>query len=203
MDMTRNKIVSLKLVQVTEVKNSNAMELEGLKHCLSEIGRPAQFETICLVTDQHPQVQKYIREHQSWITHFYDRWHVCKRVAKKLLALAARKGCELVGEWIRGIKNHIHWSAKSSNGDGELAVAKWLSIQNHLINKHRHQDSRFPRCEHGHLRRKWFKPGTAPYDGLCDIITDARLLMAIRKLSPHAQTSTLEVSHSAVNQFAP
>lgn len=52
------------------------MELEGLKRSLAlltEYSLPLD----CIVTDRHPQVQKYLRE-QTDITHYYDVWHIEK-----------------------------------------------------------------------------------------------------------------------------
>ena len=31
-----------------------------------------------IVTDRHPQIQKYIRESMLGILHYYDVWHVAK-----------------------------------------------------------------------------------------------------------------------------
>ena len=53
------------------------MEKEGLIRTLSclegeEIGITA------IVTDRHPQIQKYLRENYPDISHYYDVWHVAK-----------------------------------------------------------------------------------------------------------------------------
>ena len=57
-------------------------------------------------------------------------------VHKKLEAVGKKKGCEKVKLWSRSISNHMYWCAASSNGNGELVKAKWLSILNHVSNIH-------------------------------------------------------------------
>lgn len=56
----------------------------------------------------------------------------------------------------------MHWCAVSSKGNGELAVARWLSILNHLIDVHHHDTPLHPACLHGPLEREWFTPGKHP-----------------------------------------
>jgi len=51
LDIDDSKILDIKLVQVTEVNNSNAMELEGLRRCLTFL---LQFLNISnITTDRH------------------------------------------------------------------------------------------------------------------------------------------------------
>ena len=56
---------------------------------------------------------------------------------KKVKALAKQKDCELVGKWEQSMINHMYWCVVSTpNGDGDMMVAKWLSLENHIHNKH-------------------------------------------------------------------
>ena len=51
------------------------MEKEGLKRSLTLLG--ARGVTLhCIVTDRHPQIQKFLRENN--ITQFYDVWQMEK-----------------------------------------------------------------------------------------------------------------------------
>ncbi len=51
---------------------ANHMEKEGLKRCL-DLLESNGVEVDYIVTDRHPQIQKYLRERS--ITQFYDVWH--------------------------------------------------------------------------------------------------------------------------------
>ena len=56
---------------------------------------------------------------------------------KKVKVLAKQKDCELVGKWEQSMINLMYWCVVSTpNGDGDMMVAKWLSLENHIHNKH-------------------------------------------------------------------
>ena len=145
------------------------MELEGLQrvlHFLQQQGLSIQV----LVTDRHKQINKWLRERCPTIIHYYDVWHVLAILyfslvgfRKKLEAAAKQKDCEIIGSWQTSIINHLYWCVSSTpNGDNKVILAKWLSLENHVHNKHRHKDKKFPKCAHGKLRgqerkKKWFK----------------------------------------------
>ena len=75
-------------------------------------------------------------------------------------ALAKQKDCKLVGEWEWSMVNHMYWCVLSTPcGDGDTVVAKWLSLENHIHNKH---SKLYVNCTHGRLvgqvrTKKWFK----------------------------------------------
>ncbi|XP_071854147.1 uncharacterized protein [Apostichopus japonicus] len=151
MDFEWNMIVHLELVQSNEVTSSNAMELEGLKRGLKYLQeRGINVET--LISDRHRSIAKYMREQQPDIDHFYDVWHVAKGLSKKIDQLAKKKTCTAVGEWSKSISNHLYWvAASTSDGDGEVMLAKWQSVTNHIQNVHTHDSELFPKCQHGNL----------------------------------------------------
>ena len=65
--------------------------------------------------------------------------HTCTRFLlgfhKKVKALAKQKDCELIGKWEQSMINHMYWCVVSTpNGDGDMMVAKWLSLENHIHN---------------------------------------------------------------------
>ena len=81
---------------------------------------------------------------------------------KKATALSQQKGCEEIAGWIKSMSNHLHWCASSTpEADGELVLAKWLSIVNHMHNIHDNHSEQFPSCVHselgeaGRLRNGW------------------------------------------------
>ena len=60
----------------------------------------------------------------------------------------------------------MFWCASSTDDDdGDTREARWESITNHIINKHkRHNNPLFPQCMHGRLhgrekKKKWLEPG--------------------------------------------
>ncbi|KAF1382358.1 hypothetical protein PFLUV_G00142970 [Perca fluviatilis] len=203
MHLNTNTIVDLQLVQSNEVGGSSYMEKEGLKRSLSLLG--AQGVTIdCIVTDRHPQIQKFLREEN--ITQFYDVWHMEKGLSKKIDKIGKKKDCEKVKKWIPAIRNHIYWTAASSK-TGPERVAKWTSLLNHVRDVHTHEDPLFPKCLHT-IRKtrdksKWLSAGTPAFYNLEKELTKKTVLRDIAKLSPHYQTSSLEAFHSVILRFAP
>jgi len=63
--------------QSNEVGGSTHMEKEGLIRSLQFLENSGLHVDV-LVTDRHPQIQKYMREAKPSVTHYYDVWHVAK-----------------------------------------------------------------------------------------------------------------------------
>ena len=61
--------------QSNEVGGSYHMELEGLKRSLEHLAENG-ITLEYIVTDRHPQVQKYLKDND--IKQFYDIWHLEK-----------------------------------------------------------------------------------------------------------------------------
>ena len=83
------------------------------------------------------------------------------RVSQEITSTRQKKDCEIVIEWTKSIINHMYWCAMSTpSANSDLIKAKWLSIVNHIHNKHKHEGI-FKNCGHkrihGH-RKKWFHP---------------------------------------------
>ncbi|XP_061652519.1 uncharacterized protein LOC133488553 [Phyllopteryx taeniolatus] len=95
MNLKDSQILDTQLVQVTEVKNSHAMELEGLKRCLALLQRKG-VTMKNIVTDRHSQIKKFLRETHKDLCHWFDVWHVAKGIKNQLLALSKKAGCEAV-----------------------------------------------------------------------------------------------------------
>ncbi|XP_067269187.1 uncharacterized protein [Pseudorasbora parva] len=203
MHMETNKILDLQLVQSNEVGGSYHIEKEGLKRCLDKLesnGLAVDY----IVTDRHPQIQKYLRDRN--ITQFYNVWHFEKGLSKKLDKLSKMKDCEVLKKWLHGIKNHVYWSASSSES-GPEKVAKWTSLQNHIQNVHVHDNHLFPKCEHpdkvSRDPTKWFQPGSIALHRVEKLLYNKRVLKDIEKLSHHFQKSSPEAFHSLILRFAP
>ncbi|CAB4021741.1 Hypothetical predicted protein [Paramuricea clavata] len=201
LEMKRNAILDTQVIKSTEVKNSNAMELEFLKRqlkCLED----NKVQVAKLVTDPHIQVSSYMANEKPDIGHSYDIWHVAKGEKKKLIKVTKKKKFRSIKPWIGSIVNHIYWVGDLSSTEDERKE-KWHSILNHIVNIHKHDGHKiFVECLHGTLEREWLKQGSASYKKLEEMLTRPRLITAIRKLSQYHQTSGLEAKHSLDNQFA-
>ncbi|CAH3020731.1 unnamed protein product [Porites evermanni] len=199
------KIVHFELVQANETGGSYQTELEGVKPCFGFLQRLG-VKIGVFISDCHRGIAKWIRENCPGTTHFFDIWHVAWSVTKKLLAASTEKGCEIIQDWMKGIRRHLYWSATSTKpGFGSLTLAKWNSFLRHVANKHTdHPDPLYKVCNHANLpSRKWIKIGTAAYDKLKSLLTGKALLNDIKQLSPDAQTSCLEGFRDTLNHWHP
>ncbi|XP_065885779.1 uncharacterized protein [Dysidea avara] len=206
-ELTKNKVIDIKLVQSNEVTGSYHMEKEGLLQCMQYLGdNGLQVDT--LITDRHKQINKWLRETYPSVKHRYDVWHVAKGLRKKLEKLAKQK----------------------SYSNEDVIRAKWLSLDNHVHNVHRNHGTRhFRKCDHGRLRRrdrkKWFKRrefkaffsynclticmlfnigvDTKASEKLGALLTNTYLCNDMVKLSPKYQTSSVESFHNVIIHFAP
>ena len=85
-------------------------------------------------------------------------------------ALAKQKECDVIGKWEKSVINHLYWCVSSSAADDQTLIkAKWLSIVNHVHNKHTGHGKKFPKCLHKRLqgrdrKKKWLKTRTS-YNG--------------------------------------
>lgn len=87
---------------------------------------------------------------------------------KKLQAVSRSRGLGLIEKWIPSIINHFYFSVRiaasrvtSTEERGELAVAIWLSMLNHVQDQHCGHSEQYGSCEHGDLLpRKWTFSGT-------------------------------------------
>lgn len=91
-DTASSKVLDFSLVQVTEVKNSNAMELEGLKRCLDHL-QQEQVAIAKLATDRHVQVRAAAHQTQLRCLAFSK---VCSEEAVKKGSIKAMCGIETV-----------------------------------------------------------------------------------------------------------
>ena len=151
------------LTQANETGGSSQMELEGAKRAFAYL-ISVGLKIAVFVSDRHRGIAKWLRECQPNTAHFFDIWHVARSIGKKMLTLSKQKGCERISQWIKGVRNHLHWCASSTKqGFKELIAAKWMSLMRHISNKHdNHQSHLFDKCAHRAdiEKRKWIKIGT-------------------------------------------
>ncbi|XP_065289971.2 uncharacterized protein [Dermacentor albipictus] len=202
----KRKIVHTEQVQVKEseqVQASAQMEKEGLVRGLNFLSE--QGVTVgSLTTDRHSGIKKHMRLQHPDIDHHFDVWHVAKGIRKKLTAASRRAGCSAITEWTQAITNHLYWCACACGGNGDMLVAAWSSMLNHIKNRHEGHGGLYPRCLHGQSRRmRWLTADSPAYKQIERIVAAPLLLKDIRQLSPSVQTYSLESFHSVLNGFAP
>ena len=95
-----------------------------------------------------------------------SHWHFFSELGKKLNAMAARTGFEMVGRWRKSKTNHLHrWAASTPSGGENLMLAKWNSLPNHITNIHQGHSVEFPACQPEVIHQnsvedqEWFDPG--------------------------------------------
>ncbi|KAH6920867.1 hypothetical protein HPB50_028142 [Hyalomma asiaticum] len=177
-----NRIIEIKVVQCNEVPSSTHMELEGLKRALGSL-EASGVHVKEVVTDRHPQVRRYFKVEKPDVDHLFDAWHVCKGLNKKLLQAAKRKGCTTIGRWSRSIINHLYFSVQHGGGNADLSVAIWLSLLNHVQDKHHGHSVHYADCQHAELEpREWIFPGTEAFDKLSSLLANKRILDDIRQV---------------------
>ncbi|XP_067047680.1 uncharacterized protein [Acropora muricata] len=198
-------IIHFSLVQRNQAGSSTAMEFFGFKECMQYLIGYGLFITT-FISDRHISIASHMKKVLHHIVHYFDIWHLKKKIRKSLTAISKLKGCEVQGEWIKPCERHLYWSATSTfNGNGRVIWAKFKSFLSHVVNQHSgFDDPLFNKCVHRDIQpRKWLKTGTVVYDKLVETLTENSLVKGIKQASPFSQTSSLEGFHSALNYFAP
>ena len=129
---------------------------------------------------------------------------------KKLTKKAKKKGNEPLFKWIKCVSNHLWWCSQTCGGNAEALRERWVSILNHVVNKHKWKNSKhFRRCEHGRLsirkerKTKWLEDGTSAYVALEEVVLNKKFLKDIEKLTEFHHTGELEVYHSLLLKYVP
>ena len=200
-DTESSKVLDFSLLQVTEVKNSNAMELEGLKRCVDHV-EGENVKIAKLATDRHVQVRAHMKKERPDIKHNFNVWHVAKSVQKELSKKAQTVARPALKPWIHAIITHLWWCAKSSQGNGHNCVERWKSIVFHTANIHHWDD-----CQHLHhcahppipreieRRKGWLKVGSPAHDALKEVAWNKLLLKDVAMLAEFIHTGILEMYH--------
>ncbi|CAB4026779.1 PREDICTED: uncharacterized protein LOC107331715 isoform X3 [Paramuricea clavata] len=200
------QIIHFNLVQRNQAGSSPAMEFMSFKLCMDYMIAYGLTITT-FISDRHTSIAKHMRTVLKNIVHYFDIWHLKKKIRKVLSKIAKEKDCEAVNEWIKPCENHLHWSATSTfRGNGLVIWAKFKSFLRHIVNIHSgHSDPLFDKCAHGSdiEARKWLTIDSPLHKKVCTALTNTRLMKGIKKASPLAQTSCLEGFHSVLNHFAP
>lgn len=89
------------------------MELEGLKRGLQHLTSLGH-SIKALVTDQHMQIQKYMRETYATILHYYDVWHVAKGSSIHSFRVIKNETMKFVTVSIQELFHRLHHYATSA-----------------------------------------------------------------------------------------
>lgn len=208
-DQETDKIVEFQIVQVSEVNSSNAMEREGFKRCMDNIGDKGGKITV-VATDRHVGIRSDMKRNYPDVEHQFDVWHLSKSITKKLNEKAKKKDCGELSPWIKSISNHLWWCAETCGGDPELLREKWISIVHHTANIHSWDTADlYHECAHPPIPRevartkRWLRPGSPAHEALKEVIFDKNLLKDIKQLSLCCHTGNLEVYHSVQTKYVP
>ena len=180
MDESSGKILDFSLVHVSEVSSSYDMENEGCQRSLNKlINQDVKIRS--LTTDHHVQITPELKTTYPSIIHQFDVWHLSKWVTRKL-SKKAQKHAPLL-KWVQSVSNHLWWCSQSCEGDADLLQEKWVSILNHVVNKHKWKEGKyFKKCAHGRLserkqrKTKWLENGSAAHVALEEIVLNKKLL---------------------------
>ena len=209
MDEATGNIIDFSLVQVSEVSSSNAMENEGCQRSLNKV-ISQNVKIRSFATDRHSTITAEMRKKYPSIIHQYDVWHLSKWVTKKLTMKAKKKGNEPLFQWIKCVSNHLWWCSQTCGGSAESLRERWISILNHVVDKHRWENNKyFHKCGHGSLSRrkekktKWLEDGSSAYIAIEEVVLNKKFLKDIEKLTEFHRTGELEVYHSLLLKYAP
>ena len=71
---------------------------------------------------------------------------ICKALTKK----SKKKGCEVIGRWIKACTRHFHWVVTSTKeGQKEVILGKFEAFLSPMTNKHTNLPNKiFDKCAH-------------------------------------------------------
>ncbi|XP_073236454.1 uncharacterized protein [Porites lutea] len=202
---TLPRIIHFALVQRNQAGSSPAMELMGFQKCIDFLLGCGLVIT-AFISDWHTQIASHMKNVLTHIKHYFDLWHLKKKITKLLSKISKEKGNEDLRPWIKPCERHLYWSATTtSDGNGKIIWAKFKSFLSHIVNRHTDLDEPlFNKCARGDIPdRTWINPEDIVYEKTKKALTADSLKKGIMQASPSAQTDCLEGFHSVLNFFAP
>ena len=209
MNEKSDQIIDFFVTHVTDAKNSQNMELYGLKNLLEEMTKLG-INIDTLTTDQHKQVRCFLQKSYPIICHQFDIWHKAKGIKKKLLKAGKKKLNSALTPWIRSIINHFWWCCATSKENIVLLKEKWVSILFHICNFHKWNNAQvYHKCIHADLSitdvlsKNWLQINSPPYLALKQIVCDKKLLNVLGYFTKFKHSGNLESYHSLNNKYCP
>ena len=129
-------------------------------------------------------------------------WHFSKKIKQALRSKGKLKRNENLVGWITSI-NRFWWSSATFQENHVIIGEKWLSVLQHVANKHEWEgDQNFHSCEHGPLGHFFIfsssglAEGSPAHNALKDIVNDETILKDLPYLTKFCHSGELEVFHS-------
>ncbi|KAG0425207.1 hypothetical protein HPB47_027610 [Ixodes persulcatus] len=209
-EASTKKLIHIEQVQVHEtadVPSSNAMKKVAFLRGLSKL-KDQGFTIASFTLDNHPSVECHMRTMESGTKHYFDTWHISKMppfqgMKKKPLAASHSGPCKDLEVWVQQVNNRLYYCAAPGKGNGPLLESMWMSLLNHVINKHDGHDGPYHECLHQPLSdRAWLAVVPPAYEKLRSIVASPRLHNYIQHLSPGSETYNVEGFNSLLIGFA-
>lgn len=130
------------------------MELEGAKHAFSYL-QSVGLAVVVFISDRHRGIASLVEPITLTSGTLLDQLERC-------CCSWTKKGCKKIADWVKGVRNHLYWCAKSTkDGFQEMITAKWKSFMEHVTNKHdNHPSPLFKKCAHDETdNRQWIRIG--------------------------------------------
>lgn len=137
------------------------MELEGVKWCFFFF-KLVGISVFVFILDWYRGIVKWIRECKFECLYYFDIWYIVCFVGKVMLKLVKEKGCEKIGDWIKGVRNYFYWCVIFIKfGYVYIIVVKWKLFMRYVINKYDgYFDKEFEECVYGDIGSwRWIKIG--------------------------------------------
>lgn len=154
-------IIHIVLVQANQAGSSSGIEFMAFKEAFTYLLTTGMIVK-SFISDRHVSIAKWMREECSKkcnelgkpvVNHFFDLWHIGKKIQKLLTKLSKEKNCEIIGRWKKACVQHFYWAVTSTQEClGQVKLAKFQAFLSHVTNKHKDLPNRlFSACAHGNI----------------------------------------------------
>lgn len=160
-------------------------------------------EISSVATEHNKSLCKCLKENCLNIIHQFDVRHFSKKIKASLCTKRKQKGNKQLVGWIKSIINHFWWNSATCQENPVIIREKWLSVFQHVSDKHDWEDNKFYHCcEHGPLQEGGYR-WLPVYNALKHIATDEMVLNDFSYLTKLCHSGVLEVFHSLYNMYFP